>query len=141
MSYSDPFGLCKVQVGYKNVDGAAPFEHAFIVMTPPDATATVYRGGPTNPGLSGGTDAQGAIPHGGSIETKGYGPIKVQDYPQYSPQDNDTPHAIRYDAPLVNNDKPCDNFQASFNHTMAAIKDKKIAYDPLAQNSNSVVNT
>ena len=142
VNFSDPFGTCKIQVGYTRVVG--PFRHAFIVMTPPDATATVYRGGPTNQssGASASGASKGSSESGSSGSSGGnmsaFGPIKVVDPQQWSPQDRDSERAVAYDKPLVDDDESCDKYQQSFAATMNRINGKKIMHDPLANNSNSV---
>lgn len=138
----DPFGLCKIQVGYTNVIGGS--RHAFITMTRPDATSVVYRGGPSNTGSKASSQSS-AKESSGDTNTNssgaGFGPIDVIKAPQWSAADPDTKRAVSYDEPLVDDSRSCDSFEASFDRTRKRINDRGIPYRAMSQNSNSVVNT
>lgn len=54
-------------------------------------------------------------------------------------QDRDSERAVSYNKPLVDDDKPCDQYEPSFTRSMDRINVTEIPYDPLERNSNSVV--
>jgi hypothetical protein len=59
-----------------------------------------------------------------------------------SPDDpgSDTQAAVGYDKPLVDDDKPCTEYEASFATSLLLINAAGVPYG-VNQNSNSVVNT
>ena len=148
----DPFGLCKVQVGYTRAYGVA--RHAFLTVTSPDATATVFRGGPSvsasASAAKSGTPpkedtsekpAQGGEPGPSAANGSSYGRIDVSENEAWGPADYENQTAVGYDDPIVDDDKSCEAILASLRGTMGRIDNARIGYSPLEANSNSVVYT
>lgn len=144
INYSDPFGLCKVRVGQTRVAGV--FRHNFIEVTEPDNTrSVVYRGGPTN-GKSAETSEAAADNSSASGDTNespssSSGQIRARAWPTNDVTDRDTPRAVSYDEPLVDDDAPCDKFISSFNKSLLRIQGAGIPYRATLSNSNSLVST
>ncbi|MBK8250467.1 MAG: RHS repeat-associated core domain-containing protein [Gemmatimonadetes bacterium] len=149
VNFSDPFGTCKVQVGYTRVRSLG--RHAFITVTSPDNTATVYRGGPTTDtwseraSNSSKTSSGRAADAGGAdskaADNSSFGRIRAESYSAWGARDYENPSAVSYDSPVVDNQEPCDDINASLEGTAAAINARRIGYHTFSANSNSVVNT
>jgi RHS repeat-associated protein len=141
VNFTDPFGLCRVRVGWKKALG--PFQHSFIEMTPPgEAMASVYRGGPTERGSGVVSGKEGSLsgPGGSAANGEGFGAIHAVRWNRCGFQDYDTREASSYDDPLVDDDGPCDKYAKSFKNTIERINAADIPYNLFTQNSNSVAN-
>lgn len=134
INHSDPFGLCRVRVGWTPVAGNG--RHAVIEVTPPDATkvGSVFRGGPSDNTLSESFKGE----RDGKLTA--FGPVHAREWTKGGPVDRDSPRAVACDRPLVDDDKECDGYKQSFRGTIGRINALKAPYDPSALNSNSVVN-
>lgn len=170
-SFSDPFGLCKVDVRYDKLGGTKShsWNHAYIVTTAPDNTRTYFRAGPSGDGPSGGASGQVSSASGGS-SSEGSGSNSSQSsnsgnssspasgpggqgqnagpWGAVSAQSGDykegTPDYETGDVPsstLVNDDKSCDGYNKSFGETVDLVNGAARPYNPFTQNSNSFVGT
>ncbi|MBI2796923.1 MAG: RHS repeat-associated core domain-containing protein, partial [Gemmatimonadetes bacterium] len=161
IGFRDPMGTCRVRVGYTSVIGL--WRHAFIEITPPDATNTsnqeptrIAEGGPEQKesnATAGGSagSASGSSSGGGARGTQGGEPVSKDNS---SVNRENTPFGrviasvrtgtkegvVEWDAPLVQDEGPCDLFIEQFEQTASRIKGAKKAYSPLGLNSNAVVN-
>lgn len=143
VNYSDPFGLCKVRVGW--TDTPVPgTKHAFIEVTRPDNTRVIFRGGPTGenlPASSNNSSESSKSPSGDSRSESVAGPILAETQSPDDPgSDAAADPAPEYDEPLVDDDKSCAKYERSFSSTERRINQADIPYG-LHMNSNSVVNT
>ena len=151
VNFRDPFGLCRIRVGHTPVLGA--FRHAFIEVTPPDATSTslVFRGGPNAQTAGEVASASSKSPRGsaadnaassGEKKTGGsmFGAIRAEEWEKNSPQNRDSRRAVSYDKPLVDDKGSCEGYVQSFRSSSSRINGMSIGYDLITQNSNSVVN-
>ncbi len=151
INFGDPFGLCKVRVGWTATPVGMGTRHAFIEVTRPDNSRVFFRGGPTGASSSASSknsaDGYQSNADATSAETKNVsqngqsvaGPIQAE---SQSPNDpgNDSQGALGYDAPLVDNDESCAKYERSFASSVSRINEAQIGYG-LNRNSNSVVNT
>jgi uncharacterized protein RhaS with RHS repeats len=137
VNFSDPLGLCKVQLYAKNirVKGVkTPARHAYVVTTEPDNTRTVFRGGPAKGNADQGTEDRAK--REGNTGSGTYGNIATTEQPYQ-------PGSVDYDpnaesTTVVDDHESCDRYNQSFRGTLAAIEGKDIPYRPLGPNSNSV---
>ena len=141
VNYSDPFGLCKVQVGWTKTPAGFKTRHAFIEVTRADNTRVVYRGGPGKPsaGASSRNSGESASSEGSDSKESVAGNVTAE---TQSPDDpgSDSQSAVGYDKPLVDDKKSCAQLEASFATSLILVNASGTPYG-LRQNSNSVVNT
>jgi RHS repeat-associated protein len=158
LTYSDPFGTCKVDVRFSRV-GMGGY-HAYIVTTAPDNTRTYFRGGPGSEGPSSGgaSSATGGAASGstsidsdsgnssspGSDDDHGdagaWGSLTTETG-SYEPGTVDYEAGNPTSTNVVDNDEPCDKYNKSFASTLQSIGDKNMPYNPFTTNSNAVVGT
>jgi RHS repeat-associated protein len=158
----DPSGLCTIEVrgkqltppigigGHNVVDAQY---HLYIILTNPDGSQTVCRGGPSNNGPSGSSTSTGSGSSGSSGASSdsgshsssekhapglfgnlqaGCGPY-VKGTPDYSTDTSRPSVTVHQD------DQPCDSYTQSFQATADYINSLKVPYHVLGPNSNSVV--
>jgi RHS repeat-associated protein len=139
VNFSDPFGLCRVRVGWTATPVKLGTRHAFIEVTRPDNTQVIYRGGPGQLNLRaiGENIAAGATATDEQQSIEGNVTAIVQ-----RPADKkyDARSALSFDSPLVDDDASCDNYEQSFDKSETLINKAKIPYGA-QQNSNSTANT
>jgi RHS repeat-associated protein len=163
VSYSDPYGLCKVDVNFNRIGPG--YHHAYIVTTAPDATRMEYRAGPSGdgpsgsgmtPSSSGGASARSSGSNSDSSDDSGnssspgsgnghgddntgpWGAIEptVEPYDQAAIDWNPTPEGRMR---VVDDDKPCDRYHAAFTFALGILANARIPYNPLSTNSNATV--
>lgn len=161
VNFSDPFGTCKVDVRFKQLGPG--YSHAYLVTTAPDNSRTVFRGGPSKEGPSGGSS--GAVSSGGSgssgqasgsnsnsanssspgsgqggtsDNTGPFGALKGTSEP-YREGSVDWQSGSPPSSRVVDNDASCDSYNGSFGGTLDAITGQNIPYNPFSTNSNATV--
>ncbi len=128
--------VCTVEVRFKPAVG--PTNHAFIVTTDSDSQL-YFRGGPQSKetGLNSSSGSSGGTaPYDGRFGI--YGPI-VTKSGEYNPKSVDwttTPTGSQVVDRLAGN---CNGIEAKLAQAIREIRDAKINYTPLEQNSNSTV--
>jgi RHS repeat-associated protein len=162
VSYGDPFGLCRVEVRYARLGAllGQAWHHAYVVTTAPDLTQLFFRAGPGGAGPRGGTVGQlgaavlgvignalglssasaidSGVSSGSSGDGAGWGAIQVMSG-WYEPGAVDWDPGQPPTTRLVDDSAPCNGYVASFTHTLAAIANRAIPYNPFTTNSNAVV--
>ena len=155
VNFTDPFGLCKVEVRYSPVMHGY---HAYIVATAPDASRVASRGGPTQQGggsLAGQASSASGGSSGGSSRGSGssgssnsaspgasggdgssgpWGPLNAVAGQPYDKSFIDFDAGNPPSQRVVDNDASCDGYNASFSKTAAAINSANISYNPLSTN-------
>jgi RHS repeat-associated protein len=163
VSHADPYGLCKVDVNFNRI--GTGYHHAYIVTTAPDATRMEYRAGPGDdgpsdsgilPSSSGGSSSQksgsnsdssddsgnssspGAGNGHGNDNTGPWGPIEptIEPYDDAAIDWNPTPEGSMR---VVDDDQPCDRYDAAFTFALGILENARIPYNPLTTNSNAAV--
>jgi RHS repeat-associated protein len=151
VSYSDPYGLCKVQVEYTNFPGifGVFFNHT-LVTTTDEKGSTFFRGGPRDSGKgssSGSSESSESSDKssggGGSADSAENSPSDL--FVESGPNDAENNPDWQVNAALnpppfvvVDNNEACDRYNQSFSSTMNAINAAHIRYRARSTNSNAV---
>lgn len=169
INFSDPFGLCKVDVRFSRLGGVGKkaYYHAYIVTTAPDNTRTYFRGGPSAGGPSSGASGQVSSGSGGSSSqssgsnssessnssnssSPGSSPAGAggnagpwgaisTESGKYEPGTIDYEEGTPPSMRVVDNDDSCDGLNASLGSALSAIGAANIPYNPFSSNSNATV--
>ena len=142
VTYSDPFGLCRVDIRAKSLGPkwlGPQMVHTFVTTTEPDNTrTTLFRGGPGKHNADEKTQ-QKSDSNGGENGPGYFGWITTTDPRPFTQGglDSEKPAGS---TTVVNDNKPCDNIKKKFAETLRRIDAAKIPYHAYfhAQNSNSV---
>jgi RHS repeat-associated protein len=129
INYSDPTGLCKVEVRYKVIftitdsEGTAleTVNHAYIVTTDPSGNKKYFRGGPSGVG----------IPNWGHINAQ---------YGDYIPGTKDWDSGSPSSDTVLDDGKPCTCENAALQNAAQYINNASISYSPGGPNSNTTAH-
>jgi RHS repeat-associated protein len=127
ISNSDPLGLCKVEIRFKQVPlmGRLGVYHAYVVTTDPNGSQNYFRGGPSG------------VPNSDSWI---FGDIKAQ-YGPYAPGTPDWASKPPPSLTVSQDNEPCGCENRQFKSILDAINSAHLPYYPERENSNSVVGT
>ena len=127
ISNSDPLGLCKVEIRFKQVPlvGRLGVYHAYVVTTDPNGSQNYFRGGPSS------------VPNSDSWI---FGDIKAQ-YGPYVPRTPDWASKPPPSLTVSQDNEPCGCENQQFKSILDAINSAHLPYYPERENSNSVVGT
>ena len=126
IAHADPFGLCRIELRFKQVPivGRFGIYHAYVVTIDPNGSQSYFRGGPS--------DRMTLESVFGNIATN-YGP--------YLPNTKDYSNRPRPSLTLLNDSESCACETQTFSEILNKLNNANIPYGPGERNSNSVVGT
>lgn len=139
--FSDPFGLCKIDVNFKPLQGG--YLHAYLLVSDPSGAQSVFRGEPENDTI---TPAEDAIEGwffaklGLNTTVHNLGNLNLQALPKGSAADNDSGASNQISRNALNNNCSCDAYNKQLRNSIAALNAAKIPYNPASTNSNAAAN-
>jgi RHS repeat-associated protein len=143
LQFSDPFGLCLVEVRFSEVAFGA--YHSYVLTTDPSGMRHYYRGGPTNEFPGGSTRASsgsssgraGSRKDGSAPMNRPWGPIRTW-HGEYVPGTPDWDPGLPPSLLVLNNNESCGAYDRRFAQVMEDIRRANIPYRLLSTNSNAV---
>jgi RHS repeat-associated protein len=125
----DPSGLARVELRYNSIPATLFIaSHAYIVVSETDGTnPTVFRGGPSNEGLSASSGSSGGA---------GFGTILAEEAP-YIPGSVDFTNSPRARTVVINDDRPASYYTEQLQRYNSAVNSAAIPYAPRTTNSNA----